>query len=185
MSDEQVDQDLEAIQEQKHTHVSSQEDGSGMDDALEAIFTDPRQKAALLERIGLEESRSDRQTPQNNRLTSSEIFTGGQPYPLWDGYKRMGSHASIIFHPTWLRTSISCLSTGAAWNQDHSVLHPTHPPALCHPRVSQYADTFKSMTHQGTELKKRKHVTPAPKQIGTTPYQNVKKQNEWQMFLIR
>ena len=47
------------------------------------------------------------------------------------------------------------------------------------PVLDRYADTFKSMVHRGTELKKRKHMTPNPKCTGATPYRDLKRQNEW------
>ena len=49
---------------------------------------------------------------------------------------------------------------------------------LAHLILSQYADTFKNMTHQGTELKKRKCMTSAPKRTGTTPYRDLTRQNK-------
>lgn len=50
---------------------------------------------------------------------------------------------------------------------------------LLSPIMSRYAATFKEMVHQGTELKKRKHTNPNPKRPDSTPYRDIKSQNEW------
>ena len=47
----------------------------------------------------------------------------------------------------------------------------------CEP-VLRYADIFKQLVHQGTELKKKKKVNPNPKKPGTH-YWDVKRQNDW------
>jgi len=51
----------------------------------------------------------------------------------------------------------------------------------CLPVLSRYAAMFKGMTHQGTELKKRKKVNPTPKRQETefTHYRDVTSQNKW------
>ena len=49
----------------------------------------------------------------------------------------------------------------------------------CRPILSHYADTFKGLVHQGSELKKRKKLNPHPKRLDTVHYRNLKKQNDW------
>ena len=51
--------------------------------------------------------------------------------------------------------------------------------AQCRPILVRYADTFKTMVHQGNALKKRKRTNPNPKRSGSIPYRDVKQQNEW------
>ncbi len=51
--------------------------------------------------------------------------------------------------------------------------------AQCRPILSRYANTFKTMVHQGTALKKRKRANPNLKRSGSIPYRDVKQQNEW------
>ena len=47
----------------------------------------------------------------------------------------------------------------------------------CEPILLQYADIFKQLVHQGTELKKKK-VNPNPKKPGMH-YRDVKRQSDW------
>ena len=47
------------------------------------------------------------------------------------------------------------------------------------PRRSHYSVSFKGLIHQGSELKKRKHLNPHPKRPDTIHYRNVKSQNDW------
>ena len=63
--------------------------------------------------------------------------------------------------------------------EDSQVCASTGICMQCNPILSRYADTFKSMVHQGTELKKRKHMNPNPKRTDATPYRDLKRQNEW------
>ncbi len=49
----------------------------------------------------------------------------------------------------------------------------------CNPILSRYTDVLKGLVHQGTELRKRKHVNPNPKRANAIPYWDVKRQNEW------
>ena len=51
--------------------------------------------------------------------------------------------------------------------------------AQCRPILSRYKATFKGMVHQGTTLKKQKCINPNPKRTNSTPYRDVKRQNEW------
>ena len=48
----------------------------------------------------------------------------------------------------------------------------------CAPILLRYTKIFKSLVHQGTELKKRKKANPNPKRAGI-PYREVKRQNDW------
>ena len=51
----------------------------------------------------------------------------------------------------------------------------------CSPILSRYSTMFKGLIHQGTELKKRKKINPAPKRPETelTHYRDIAGQNEW------
>ena len=49
----------------------------------------------------------------------------------------------------------------------------------CEPVLSKYADTFKAMVHQGSDLKRKIAVNPHPKRADTTPYRDLVRQNEW------
>lgn len=49
----------------------------------------------------------------------------------------------------------------------------------CTPILSRYVEAFKSLVHQGTQSRKRKHVNPYPKDINAIPYRDLKRQNEW------
>ena len=49
----------------------------------------------------------------------------------------------------------------------------------CSPILSRYVEVFKSLVHQGTLLRKRKHVHPNPKHTDAIPYRDLKRQNEW------
>ena len=51
----------------------------------------------------------------------------------------------------------------------------------CYPVLSRYSTMFKGLVHQGTELKKRKKINPAPKRPETelTHYRDITGQNEW------
>ena len=49
----------------------------------------------------------------------------------------------------------------------------------CAPVLQKYAETFKGMKMQGTELKKRKKINPHPKKPNFCHYRDLKKQNEW------
>ena len=50
--------------------------------------------------------------------------------------------------------------------------------AKCKPALECYAPMFKDMIHQGSELKKRKHINPHPKRMNSVPYRDLKHQNE-------
>ena len=50
---------------------------------------------------------------------------------------------------------------------EESSLSPDHEQrstvcAKCSPVLSRYVDTFNGLVHQGSELKKRKHMNPSP-----------------------
>ncbi len=49
----------------------------------------------------------------------------------------------------------------------------------CHPILSRYVDTVKCLVHQGTELKKCKHMNPHPKRPNVIHYRDLKRQNDW------
>ncbi len=49
----------------------------------------------------------------------------------------------------------------------------------CRPILSRYSDIFKGLVHQGSELKKKKHLNPHPKRPEMTHYRDVKRQNDW------
>lgn len=51
----------------------------------------------------------------------------------------------------------------------------------CSPILSRYSAMFKGLVHQGTELKKRKKINPAPKRSEDelTHYRDITGQNEW------
>ena len=51
--------------------------------------------------------------------------------------------------------------------------------AKCRPILSRYSDIFKGLIHQGSELKKRKHLNPHPKRPDTTHYRDLNRQNDW------
>ena len=51
--------------------------------------------------------------------------------------------------------------------------------AQCKPILSRYADTFKELVHQGSQLKRVKHLYPNPKRSDCTHYRDLKRQNEW------
>ena len=49
----------------------------------------------------------------------------------------------------------------------------------CQPIISRYAETFKGLIHQETELRKCKKQIPNPKCIVYPTYRDLKRQNEW------
>lgn len=49
----------------------------------------------------------------------------------------------------------------------------------CTPILSRYVEVFQGLVHQGTQLRKRKHVNPYPKRTNAIPYRDLKRQNEW------
>lgn len=49
----------------------------------------------------------------------------------------------------------------------------------CYPILSWYADTFRGLTHQGSDLIRRKSIHPNPKRTDFTHYRDVKKQTDW------
>ena len=51
--------------------------------------------------------------------------------------------------------------------------------AQCKPILSRYADTFKELVHQGSHLKRVKHLYPNPKRSDCTHYRDLKRHNEW------
>ena len=55
----------------------------------------------------------------------------------------------------------------------------SHVCNQCAPILEKYAETFKSLKHQGSALKKRKLVNPHPKRPNYPHYRDLKAQNEW------
>ena len=51
--------------------------------------------------------------------------------------------------------------------------------AKCRPVLLRYAPIFKGLVHQGSDLKRHKRGNPYPKRANATPYQDLKRQNEW------
>ena len=49
----------------------------------------------------------------------------------------------------------------------------------CKPVLSRYADTFKGMLHQGSELKRKIAINPHPSRPDTIHYRDLVSQNEW------
>lgn len=49
----------------------------------------------------------------------------------------------------------------------------------CRPVLLRYAPIFKGLVHQGSDLKRRKRGNPHPKRANSTPYRDLKRQNEW------
>jgi len=49
----------------------------------------------------------------------------------------------------------------------------------CSPVLSRYQETFLSMVHQGSELKRKKCINPVPKKSDAIPYRDIVRQNEW------
>ncbi len=49
----------------------------------------------------------------------------------------------------------------------------------CKPVLSRYADTFKGMVHQGSELKRKVTINPHPTKPDTIHYRDLVNQNEW------
>ena len=49
----------------------------------------------------------------------------------------------------------------------------------CTPILSRYVEVFQGLVHQGTQLRKRKHVNPYPKRTNAIPYRDFERQNEW------
>ena len=49
----------------------------------------------------------------------------------------------------------------------------------CAPVLQKYADIFRDMKRQGSELKKRKLINTHPKRPNTEQYRDLVKQNEW------
>ena len=49
----------------------------------------------------------------------------------------------------------------------------------CRPVLSLYSDIFKYLTHHRSELKRRKHLNPHPKQPDMPHYHDLNRQNEW------
>ena len=95
------------------THTCPQDTESSTDDTLEAILRDPRRKAALMQRIGLEDSRSDGQATDDGHLTPSGMATGGwgyPPAPIWG-----------FAPPPWRHMGIPCFPTGDTQNRDRQL----------------------------------------------------------------
>lgn len=51
--------------------------------------------------------------------------------------------------------------------------------AKCSPVLSRYVDTFNGLVHQGSELKKRKHMNPSPCNPSRKHYRDMNRQNDW------
>ena len=49
----------------------------------------------------------------------------------------------------------------------------------CRPILSLYANTFKSLVHQGSDLKIRKTINPHPKKPSAVHYRDLNRQNDW------
>ena len=49
----------------------------------------------------------------------------------------------------------------------------------CAPVLVTYAETFKGMKRQGSELKRRKLINPHPKSANMEHYRDLVKQNDW------
>ena len=49
----------------------------------------------------------------------------------------------------------------------------------CAPVLNKYAVPFKSLVRQGSELKRRKSINPAPRKPNFQHYRDLVKQNEW------
>lgn len=49
----------------------------------------------------------------------------------------------------------------------------------CAPVLSRYRETFLSMVHRGSELKRKKAINPNPKKADAISYRDIVKQNEW------
>ena len=79
-------------------------------------------------------------------------------------------------HPYILRPSLRQALTE---ERPSGAITSSNVCAQCRPILTRYAHTFKTMVHQGTALKKRKHTNPNPKRSGSIPYRDVKQQNEW------
>ena len=127
-----------------NTHTCPQDTESSADDALEAILRDPRRKAALLQRIGLEDSRSDGQATDDGHLTPSGMATGGwgyPPAPFWAPWHHMG----ILRFPT-----------GGAQNRDRQ-LHPRRA-RICPLRAYSGATANKYVGHGGALLFTRSSI---------------------------
>ena len=88
--------------------------------------------------------------------------------------QRTNSLEGRVRHPYILRPALKCaVAEESASNASSDVC------AQCRPILSRYADTFNTMVHQGTALKKRKHTNPNPKLTDSIPYRDVKQQNDW------
>ena len=88
--------------------------------------------------------------------------------------QRTNSLKGQVRHPYILRPVLKCpLAEESSSNASSDVC------AQCRPILSRYADTFNTMVHQGTALKKRKRTTPNPKRTDSIPYRDVKQQNDW------
>ena len=79
-------------------------------------------------------------------------------------------------HTPALETSFSEGSSNETSGESETTT--TKVCAKCEPVLLRYADIFKQLVHQGTELKKKKKVNPNPKKRGTH-YRDVKRQNDW------
>ena len=83
-------------------------------------------------------------------------------------------------HTPSLQTSFSEGSSNDT-SLDEIISRETVTQSLCSkcaPVLFQYADIYRQLVHQRTELMKKKKVNPNPKTPGTH-YRDVKAQNEW------
>jgi len=67
--------------------------------------------------------------------------------------------------------SMACHVEHSEWNKNVC--------KSCAPVLQKYADTFKGIKRQGSELKRRKCTNPHPKKPSTQQYRDLVRQNEW------
>ena len=89
-----------------------------------------------------------------------------------DGRARRPHH-----HTRTLRAALKDSSTSE--EMDSSFEESSSICPQCAPVLSRYRETFLSMVHKGSELKRKKAINPNPIKTGAISYRDVVKQNEW------
>ena len=73
-------------------------------------------------------------------------------------------------HPYRHAPSLNSALSEAGGSGSGSHFSGTGVCARCKPVLCRYVDTFKGLVHQGSELKKRKHINPHPKNTDRIHY---------------
>lgn len=81
--------------------------------------------------------------------------------------------------PYWITGYLSHAFEGGIAGPSSSEPTVSNVCNSCMPVLCKYAETFKGLRRQGSELKRRKTINPNPKRPDFDHYRDLNKQNEW------